>query len=110
MKAFYIRVRRDSVNYFSIEAESLAEAEQIAIDKDRDKLEDFSLDVDEYEPTWLITKTVTRKYSCYVDAVDEKQAEDRASYSWDNDDEPLGWEEITDERGDNISIDVELCE
>lgn len=49
-KTFHIRVRSDYVNHYSIKAESLAEAEQIAIDKDRDELEDFSLDVEEYNP------------------------------------------------------------
>lgn len=110
MKTFNIRVRKDSVNYFSIEAESLAEAEQIAIDKDRNESENFSLDVEEYEPTWRITKTETRKYKAYIDADDEEHAEDKARMINGYEDWQVDWEDITDERRDNINIDVDLCE
>ena len=73
-------------------------------------MQDFVLDVDEYEPTWLVTKTVTKKYSCYVDAVDEEHAEDKARMTNGYEDWRVDWQEITGDRGYNIIIDVELCE
>tara|TARA_R100000995_G_C3477360_1_gene121746 strand:- start:1489 stop:1821 length:333 start_codon:yes stop_codon:yes gene_type:complete len=110
MKTFYIRVRGDYVNHYPIEAESLEKAEEIAKEKALDHMQNFSLDVEEYEPTWLVTKTVTKKYSCYVEAVDEEHAEDKARMTNGYEDWQVDWQDITDERGDNINIDVELCE
>jgi len=50
MKTFYIRVRGDYVNHYPIEAESLEKAEEIAKEKSLDEMQDFSLDVEEYDP------------------------------------------------------------
>ena len=75
-----------------------------------DHMQDFSLDVEEFEPTWLITKTETRKYKAYIDADDEEHAEDKARMTNGYEDWTVFWEEITDERRDNITIDVDLCE
>jgi len=105
MKTFYIKVTGGYTNHYPIEAESLEKAEEMAKENAMDHMQDFVLDVDEYEPTWLVTKTETRKYLCYVDAVDEGQVEQLAL-----NDPSLDWEDVTDERRDNISIDVELCE
>lgn len=49
-KTFHIRVRGDYVNHYSIKAESLTEAEDIAKEKSLDEMQDFSLDVEEYNP------------------------------------------------------------
>ena len=105
MKTFYIKVTGGYTNHYPIEAESLEKAEEMAKEHAIDHMQDFVLDVDEYEPTWLVTKTETRRYSGYVDAVDEEQVEQLAL-----NDPSLDWEDVTDERRDNISIDVELCE
>jgi len=106
MKTFNIRVSGGYTNCYTVEAEDLDKARKIAQDLAIGDSQDFVLDTEEYEPTWLVTKTETRKHSCYVDAFDQDKAEEIAS----NNDEILGWQEVTDERGENISIDAELYE
>jgi len=110
MKTFYIKVTGGYINHYPIEAESLEKAQEMAKEHAMDHMQDFVLDVEEYEPTWLITKTETRKYKAYIDAVDEEHAEDKARMTNGYEDWQVGWQDITDERGDNISIDVDLCE